>query len=136
MPKMTKTVLTVPKAAYDAANELRIALEKLNAAGGTFAQGWDPKFPYGAAERALKVTLAAFLGADDPAAANFASFVYGQCIDNGENIGYQITELLGWDLVLEPGEGDPISDKIVKPGSATPMLDPDVVLGSDVPDFD
>lgn len=119
MPRSLSTVLLVPAAALAAAESLQKALYSLNAADGDYAasglDGGDN--PYDATRKALATTLR-FIFADHAEPEKVAAYVAEQCIDNGENVRYQITHVIGWTLVLTAADEEPVT----VPASDTPYL--------------
>lgn len=129
MPVVTTTTLTIPDAALIAAEKLVAAKHALNAASGGFAWSGDVT-PYGLAEHALLVTVAHFIDGDlsDLRAATFGTFVADQTVENGESVEYQITSVLGWNLVLTNEDGESRTVEAQQPG---PSWNVPSMLGGD-----
>lgn len=129
----TKHTLTIPERALRAAESLVRAMYDLNAADGAFCWSGDAA-PFGAAEHALRRTLAQMVAtdSDDPTAEAFARFVVEYIGDNGENVEYQITQVLGWTLVLTPASYEDAQEPRTIPGNPSNYRDraPSILGGS------
>lgn len=115
----TTTTLTVPRAALEAAENLRAAIYALNAADGVYAMGGSITEPYDLASAALLRTLEIMVN-DHPQAGAVARYIADECISNGENVRYQITQVIGWALRLVDADG--VEDVPASPSPYLPAL--------------
>lgn len=131
----TTHTLTVPAAALAAVEALRNAQYLLNAANEGYAWSGDAT-PYGATEQAILRTLGEFLGGDmsDERTVVFARFVLDMCHDNGESIEHQITQVLGWTLVVEEAAHYPSLTGRTVPGAGYGRIVPMILGGEDYAD--